>query len=242
MRGRSLLLTTLVAGLLAMAPAAYAKGPLGATIEGEGVKGALHIDKPGELGQGTPMSELVEAIGFFELTFGGDVDVAQEAPTKTLGKSGLLVITWDMGDGHSIVQQVYLHAEGGPVTFVKPGQLFWEDTAETVGGWYTVTGDIVTPLTELGVDASAFTHLTALEAAKAAAEAATEPAPAPVKEEATKSPVVETPAAQAPARTPAAPASGMGGPAVALIVAAAALAAAIMGTTAWMRRRRPMPR
>jgi hypothetical protein len=37
-------------------------------------------------------------------------------------------------DSFTIVQQVYPYAEGGPVTFVEPGQAVFDTTAS--GGWY----------------------------------------------------------------------------------------------------------
>lgn len=251
---RATLLAALVVGLLSITPAAHAKGPAGAVIEGDGVSGALVIDKPGELGQGTPMSQLVEAVGFFELTFGESAKISKTQPTKAIGKSRI-VITWDMTGGDTIVQEIYHHAEGGPVTYIEPGQEFWEDTAVVVGGWFTITKDIATPLTALGVDESAVSHLlTKSAAAKSTVGEAADPVKStePAKT-ATKSGDADAAAATGAAKTPAAAETtpGNNNPAappaatssdISLILGAAVLFAAIIGAGAWMRQRRPMPR
>jgi hypothetical protein len=155
---RVLQIGLLVVVLMSLAPAAYAKGPLGATIEGDGVDGRIVIDQRGELGQGTAMSRFVEVVGFFDLTFGESPVVSAVQPTTSLGKTRM-TISWDMGEGSTIVQELYLHAGGGPVTYVAPGQQFWEEGWMTEGGWFTITGDVATALIEFGVDEAAVAHL-----------------------------------------------------------------------------------
>ena len=236
MKLRSIVVAGLIVTLLVIGPAAFAKGPSGAVIEGDGVAGTLVVNQPGEHGQGTAMSDLVQAVGFFELTFGDSKGVMDEAPTATLGKQRI-VITWDMAADDVIVQEVYHHAEGGPVTYVAPGQGFWEETDETAGGWYRITGDIATPLIELGVDASAF------DVPKAADEKA---APLEVKQPqpaaAAKSTVSDLAGGQAAQeRAPLTERSSQTGIAIPLAIAVATLVA-IMGTAAWVFRRRPILR
>lgn len=156
---RRFMLVTAVAALLsiASAPAALAKGPVGATIEGDGIEGMLEIDQPGELGQGTPMSHFVDELGFFDLVFGESAKKYAAQPTNALGDSRL-VISWDMA-GETIVQELYLEADGGPVTHVAAGQKFWEGTGTTTGGWKRVDSRIAGTLVALGVDEAAVAHL-----------------------------------------------------------------------------------
>ncbi len=224
----------LIVAFLINAPAAFAKGPSGATIEGDGVKGAVVVERPGELGQGTAMSRLVEAVGFFELTFGESAKVSAGQPTKSLGKSRL-VITWDMTDGDTIIQHIYHDAAGGPVAHMAPGQRFWADTATTAGGWFTITGDIATPLVELGVDETAVGHLLMKKA-----EPVEKAEPVKKVEPDKPDPAVAVTAAAAPTGTSSlAESSGVDS---ALIVAAVLLIAGMIGVGTWMTRRRPMPR
>lgn len=257
MRRRIMSIAGLVVAFLLIAPAAYAKGPAGATIEGDSMKGAVVVLERGELGQGTAMSRLVEAVGFFELTFGKSPSVHSDQPTKALGKERL-VITWDMTGGDSIVQEIYTHAAGGPVTYVAPGQEFWEDPWATVGGWLTITGDLATPLIELGVDEAAVAHLVKRAEPVKKAELVKKAEPVkkgemvkeaePVKKaELVKKAesVKEADAAPAAASGPVAQSSGIDGSSGlggTLIASAILLIAGIIGAGTWMRRRRPVPR
>ena len=248
MRRRIVLLLAVALVVVLQVPAAHAKGPAGGFIEGTGVDGVINVAQPGEPGQGAPMSRLVEVIGFFDLTFGESKAVLAEQPTKVLGDS-IITITWDMLERSSITQHIYLDAEGGPVTHIAPGQAFWDDW-ETVGGWMVVTGDLATPLIELGVDESVFPAKTAAPAKKNPVTK-TEP----VKDGAVKTDAVKTePTVKAPVETtpttvaapaapstssPAAPSSGLG--AGALLVVGLLLAAAL-GAGVWSRLRHPVPR
>lgn len=228
---RSILVATVVAAVLLAASAALAKGPTGATIEGEGVTGTLDIDEPGELGQGTPMSDLVAAAGFFPLVFGDDT-VTSEPPTTALGRP--LLITWRMGDDE-VVEEIYLHASGGPVAHVAPGQLFWDDTHASGGGWLRVTEGIAAPLIDLGVDEAALSHLRPDRAAEGAPAPATTPAPPPG---ATLTPVPLQDGTVRTTTTPA-PSPPTASRSVALGLAAAAALGGAIGVAAWRNRRRP---
>ncbi len=226
---RSAIVTLIVAAAMALGPTAFAKGPLGAMIEGEGITGSLVIDEPGELGQGTAMSALVEAAGFFPLVF-GDGAVTTDPPTKAIGKQRI-VITWDLGGGDSVVEEIYHRAAGGPLAYVAPGQAFWEDTAAAAGGWFRLTGDIATPLIEFGVERDALAHL--LPAAPPQGPETT-PTAAPPAESASQ-PGPPAPAAVVSAAPAVEPARTVP---VGLVATVAAVAAAL-GATAWRSRRRP---
>lgn len=235
MRVRGLTILLLVAGLLLVIPTALAKGPAGATIEGDGIKGTLVIDQGAEVGQGTAMSQLVDSVGFFELAF-GERKPLTEPPTRVIGKQRL-IITWDMGSGNTIVQEVYHRAEGGPVTYIEPGRRIWDSTT-TTGGWFRVTGDIETPLIELGVSPDAFPN-----AAAAAVKSATDTQLEPVTNAESSPATAATPAsAVAPPNGSAMPTgSTADGRAIAGIAVAVAVLVAAAGAGTWARRRRPMP-
>lgn len=228
----------LVAVLMLHAPVAHAKGPAGATIEGDGIEGSVLVEQPGELGQGTAMSRLVEAVGFFELTFGKSPQVSAQAPTTALGKARW-VITWDMSAGDTIVQEIYPDAAGGPVTHISPGQQFWEDTTGTVGGWFTITDDIAAPLVDLGVAEAAVARL--IKAASPISKSSDELTPATVAEGVASTKKSEpTPGADVPLKTEVGVGSNPAGLDAALLAAVLVLIATIIGGAAWMRRRRPM--
>lgn len=234
MRIRGLTIGVLVAGLLLVIPAALAKGPAGATIEGEGVKGKLVVDQPGEPGQGTAMSQLVERVGFFELAFGQGTASLAQPPTNDLGKQRL-VITWDMGSDHTITQEVYHRAQGGPVTYIEPGQRFWDDSTKTAGGWYRVRGDIETPLVQLGVSPDAFAIPTEAKSVKdAGAEQVTKATSAPVA-----APTLTTVAAPSGSTTPSG--STINGRVIAAIAVATAVLVVAVAAGTLTRRRRLMP-
>lgn len=245
MRRRLVLLLTLALVLVFQVPAAHAKGPAGGWIEGAGFDGVVNISQPGELGQGTPVSKLVEVIGFFDLAFGESKLVLDEQPTKLLGDS-IVTITWDMLERSTITQHIYLDAEGGPVTHIAPGQTFW-DGWETVGGWMVVTGDLATPLIALGADESVFASkagalrekspVTKTEPAKTAPVKTEPAAKAPV--EAASTPTTIAAPATPPSPSPAVPSGGLGASAVLLV---GLLLAAVLGAGVWSRLRHPVPR
>lgn len=243
MRRRIVLLLAVALVVVLQVPAAHAKGPAGGVIEGTGIDGVINVAQPGELGQGTPMSRLVEVVGFFDLTFGESKLVVAEQPTKTLGDS-VITITWDMLERSSITQHIYLDAEGGPVTHVAPGQSFW-DGWETVGGWMVVTGDLATPLIELGVDESVFRAETAAPAKKSPISKSEPAKTAPAKTDpGVKAPLEVTPTTVAASPAPstpasAAPSSGLG---AGVVFAIGLLLAAALGVGVWSRLRHPVPR
>lgn len=246
MRRAPLLIGWFLALFLALSPAAYAKGPSGASIVGDGVDGVLSVDEAGELGQGTAMSRFVEAVGFFDLVFGDSPDVVQSPAVKT-GEASL-VITWDMGDGSTIVQELFLDGVDGPLpdpmTHVVPGQEFW-DNWRTEGGWLTVTADIAGPLVELGVDAAVLGHRAATDEPAGATPAVPERTPPEKGSDIGTEPGTVQPAAVAAAATGAAGAEiprEPTGPALPPGAVATLLVGGIIGAGTWMRRRRLAPR
>jgi hypothetical protein len=138
------LAAALAALVLVLVPsAASAKGPVAATIvaaDGSRLTLDSHDWAPGE-----PFVELLESTHALSAIFRTDPEILADAPTGELGPR--FEITWDLGlvdqgePTHLVRQDAYPYAEGGPVTFVPPGQaLYGQDT--TPGGWYAASSDL----------------------------------------------------------------------------------------------------
>ena len=118
-----------------MAAPAHAKGPSGGTVEGEGLATPISITQ----GEGTTTGgQLIEDVGFFDATFGQiPSHMLDSAPTDDLGPK--LTIHWAVPGPNSeddeIVQVLYPYADGGPVVYTEPGQVFFT-TEHTRGGWF----------------------------------------------------------------------------------------------------------
>lgn len=135
-------LTLVVLAVLLIPAAAVAKGPTAARITGL-PSGPLTVEgQPGsgEPGSGGTLAELAEATGLWANTFDGDSALV-ERPAGELGTR--LRISWVVpgptGDDIA-VQDVYPWAEGGAVTFTRPGQDYAGTT--TRGGWFA-GGDVL---------------------------------------------------------------------------------------------------
>jgi hypothetical protein len=115
--------------------AAHAKGPDQATIDGEGMVAPMSVD--GTEGAHDDLGTLADVAGLWPAVYGQRPDpMLAEAPKEDLGPK--LVITWRLPDGgttpDSIRQELYLYAEGGPVTFTPADQPFLDQ--RTTGGWF----------------------------------------------------------------------------------------------------------
>jgi hypothetical protein len=131
------ILLLLAAIALVLPTAAVAKGPGGASIDGPGTGGGININGDGESG-GTPLGDLTQLAGFFPATFGQEPDpMLQSRPKGDLGPKYTITYTVPGPNNESdkIRQDLYPYAEGGPVTYTKPGQPFF-GTEHTRGGWY----------------------------------------------------------------------------------------------------------
>jgi hypothetical protein len=134
MRAR-VFLAVVLAGLL-VPGIAQAKGPDQATIDGEGMGTPISIE--GEEGRQDELATLVELAGLYPALFGQTPDPMLAArPEGPLGPK--LVITWRVPDGgpnpSTVEQDLYLYAEGGPVTYTAPGQPVMGGDRST-GGWF----------------------------------------------------------------------------------------------------------
>jgi hypothetical protein len=122
--------------LLIVPGMAHAKGPDQATIDGAGMKTPMPID--GVEGRSDDLATLAELAGLYPATFGQSPDpMLAAAPQEELGPK--LEITWRFPHGGPtpgyLRQDLYLYAEGGPLTYTVADQSFFE-TERATGGWY----------------------------------------------------------------------------------------------------------
>lgn len=116
---------------------AVAKGPSGASISGPGTKGGLKIGGDGESG-GTPLGDLTQETGFFPATYGQEPNpMLNSKPKGNLGPRYTITYTvpGPTSEVGTLKQDVYPYATPYPVTYMKPGQVFW-DGQKTLGGWF----------------------------------------------------------------------------------------------------------
>lgn len=154
---RLVLLLAALAAVLAMPSVAAAKGPSAATITGPGLAKPVHINGYGEGDSSTPLGVLVTEGGFFAQVF-------QQTPKMTLRAKpqGVLgpryTVTYTVPGGNTsdsiLRQDLYPYARYGPVTYMKPGQKFWEVNS-TQGGWYQGTLQLKRALVKAGLPARA---------------------------------------------------------------------------------------
>ena len=78
--------------------------------------------------------------------------------TRPAGELGpKLTITWQLSPApgaDALTQDLYPYADGGPLTYMAPGQRFYT-TEQTRGGWYRASPALLTTLQQLGVPARA---------------------------------------------------------------------------------------
>jgi hypothetical protein len=143
-----------------LVPGSVAKGPLKATIEGPGLETPIVFGGWSESGateEGRfPLMPLVESSNFFPAAFGSynARPVARVArPKSDLGPR--YIVTYDLGGSEGatslIVQDVYPYANPNAVTYMAPGQPFY-DSMETFGGWFAAPA-AARPLKDVLVEA-----------------------------------------------------------------------------------------
>jgi hypothetical protein len=116
----------------------------------------------GTEGASGDLSTLVKLAGLFPAAFGQTPDpMLASAPDERLGPK--LSITWRVPDGDptpsTVRQELYLYAEGGPLTYTVPGQTFL-GSERTRGGWFRTPAALRSRWAVFGLPAR-----TALEAA-----------------------------------------------------------------------------
>jgi hypothetical protein len=151
-------LTILVAAgaALALPVAAHAKGASQATISGGGLAAPIVLmsDTGGDPSSGTPLAQLADAAGFFPAAVGQSPDPM--LPSKPKGYLGQrFAIEWKMPGPSGVAtirQDLYPYAKPYPVTYMKPGQIFW-DGRRTHGGWFLALADLKRVLVREGLPA-----------------------------------------------------------------------------------------
>lgn len=167
--------------LLAVAPAAMAKGASAATIKGPGLARPISVRGLGEPGTDTQLAKLSDQTGLFAAMFGDTAggQPSGERPSGDLGPR--YTVTYAVpGDNttFAVVQDLYPYAPGGPVTHVQPGQRLWAGQ-QVVGGWFRGPATLLPMLRSLGLPSRESAARAAATASSTAAPVAAKPA-APV--------------------------------------------------------------
>ena len=135
---KRLILAAALAALLVPA-AALAKEPAQASISGPGFHKTLSAPENGDFAS-TPLGRLTAATGFFPAAVGQSPNpMLPGRPSGPLGPRYTIVWTVPVpGHTHGVRQDLYPYADGGAVTYMKPGQPIYE--SQTRGGWYRAYG------------------------------------------------------------------------------------------------------
>lgn len=148
---RRYVFTAAIVALVVPAGAA-AKGPVSATISGPGLEHSLAIRGDGE-GPGTPLGTLAAAGGFFPQMFGQSTDPTRASrPRATLGPryKAVYVVPGPNDVRSHVVQYIYPYAKPSALTFMKPGQRFWNER-KAHGGWYRASARLKAVLVRAGL-------------------------------------------------------------------------------------------
>ena len=154
-----LLLTALA---LVPASSASAKGPDQAIVTGPGLEDQdgriVFASSGGDPSGGTPFMAFVESGGFFQQTFGQSHDPT--TPTRPKGDLGpryevVYRVPGPNGGTAMLQQSVYPFATGGSVTYMTPGQPFFDGQQLTHGGWFAGSPALKATLVAAGLPESA---------------------------------------------------------------------------------------
>jgi hypothetical protein len=140
---------------LVLPAVAAAKGPVSVTISGPGLDRSLAIAGDGE-GPGTALGTLAAASGYFPQMFGQSPDpTLASRPKATLGpRYRAVYLVPGPNDVQSrVVQLIYPYAKPVALTFMKPGQRFWEGR-RAHGGWYRASARLKAVLVRAGLPAT----------------------------------------------------------------------------------------
>jgi hypothetical protein len=135
---------------------AAAKGPVSASLSGPGLPRALAVTGNGE-GPGTALGTLAAASGFFPQMFGQSPDpTLASRPSARFGPryTAVYVVPGPNDVESRVVQYIYPYAKPVALTFMKPGQTFW-DGRKAHGGWYRASARLKAVLVRAGLPASA---------------------------------------------------------------------------------------
>lgn len=152
---RYLVGAAILTAALALPNLAAAKGPESASLAGPGLERSLAIHGQGEMGPGTPLGSLVDLGGFFPQMYGQTPDpTLRTQPKSTLGQRYTItyVVPGPNGIKSRVVQYVYPYAKPVPLTYMRPGQKFW-DSRRAFGGWFVASADLKRTLVRAGLPA-----------------------------------------------------------------------------------------
>ena len=141
---------------LALPAVAAAKGPVSASISGPALERSLAIRGDGE-GPGTALGTLADASGYFAQMFGQSPDpTLASRPSGRLGLryTVVYVVPGPNNIRSRVVQYIYPYAKPVALTYMKPGQTFW-DGKRTHGGWYRASSGLKRMLIRAGLPAKA---------------------------------------------------------------------------------------
>jgi hypothetical protein len=135
---------------------AAAKGPVAATFSGPGLDDPLTFRGDGE-GPSTALGSLAMGSGFFAQMFGQTPDPTfAKRPSGALGPryKVVYVVPGPNGVDSRVVQFVYPYAKPAALSYMKPGQPFWQ-TESAHGGWYRASLSLKRMLVRRGLSATA---------------------------------------------------------------------------------------
>jgi hypothetical protein len=153
---RRYLIAAAVIGALSLPASAVAKGPISASIAGPGLDGPLLIKGDGE-GPASALGRLTSAGGFFAQMFGQSPDpTLASRPSGRLGPryTAVYVVPGPNDIQSRVVQYIYPYAKPVAVTYLKPGQRFWNGR-KAHGGWYRGSARLKRVLVRAGLPATA---------------------------------------------------------------------------------------
>jgi hypothetical protein len=134
--------TSALAALLVPATS-LAKGASEAAITGPGLGDGITLAGEGAPDGGTLM-QLAESAGFFPSAFGTTPSpMLSKRPNGSLGPRYRITYTMPgpNADVSELRQDLYPYATPRPVSYMKPGQRFFEDQ-KTVGGWFVANASL----------------------------------------------------------------------------------------------------
>jgi hypothetical protein len=134
---------------------AGAKGPVSATISGPGLTPSLTVVGDGE-GPGTPLGRLADTSGYFAQMFGQRPDPTfASRPKGILGPryKAVYVVPGPNDVQSRVVQYLYPYAKPIALSFMTPGQKFWNGR-KAHGGWYRASVRLKAVLVRAGLPAT----------------------------------------------------------------------------------------
>jgi hypothetical protein len=143
----------LLVAALALPATAAAKGPSKAEVSGPGLSKALVVT--GAEAPGTPLMTLAESAGFFPAVYGQSPNPMVSRPKGDLGPRYSVVyrLPGPNRTVSTIRQDLYPYAKPFPVSYLKPGQPFWQGQ-HTGGGWFLGDPRLKSTLVRAGLPAT----------------------------------------------------------------------------------------